>query len=255
RIHLRQLPGRHRPLRAALPPARPFARGGPGPRRVVPVPRRLPVVRGSARRGGQPREGGGARPPRRDPRTGRRVDGFNAELAEIRRERRERFGYPAFLSFRCRYLSSVLCVLGALCALGVERAPTAGDVHAIVLGIAQDGGVPHIGCTQELCVAARRDPAKRQRVASLGLVDGERRFLIDATPDLASQLESLNADRAVPDRARPVDGILLTHAHMGHYLGLLYLGREALGARAVLVHATPRMARFLRENGPWSQLV
>jgi pyrroloquinoline quinone biosynthesis protein B len=59
----------------------------------------------------------------------------------------------------------------------------------------------------------------------------------------------------VEDRRRPLDGILLTHAHIGHYTGLMFLGREALGARGVPVYATPRMARFLRENGPWSQLV
>jgi pyrroloquinoline quinone biosynthesis protein B len=114
--------------------------------------------------------------------------------------------------------------------------------------------VPHIACSQELCVRARRDPSLRQRVACLGLVAGDRRFLVDATPDLASQLETLNAGR-VPDKARPVDGILLTHAHIGHYTGLMYLGREALGARGVPVYATPRMAAFLRANGPWSQLV
>jgi pyrroloquinoline quinone biosynthesis protein B len=79
--------------------------------------------------------------------------------------------------------------------------------------------------------------------------------LIDATPDLPSQIESLNQGRAVADRRRPVDGILLTHAHIGHYTGLMFLGREALGATGVPVYATPRMARFLRENGPWSQLV
>jgi pyrroloquinoline quinone biosynthesis protein B len=125
-----------------------------------------------------------------------------------------------------------------------------------VLGIAQDGGVPHIACTQELCVAARKDPARRQRVACLGLIDdvAGKRFLVDATPDLPSQLESLNTGRTDVDRLRPVDGILLTHAHVGHYTGLMYLGREALGARAVPVYATPRMARFLRENGPWSLL-
>jgi pyrroloquinoline quinone biosynthesis protein B len=133
----------------------------------------------------------------------------------------------------------------------------AASVRAVVLGIAQDGGVPHIGCTQDLCVAARSDPGKRQRVACLGLVDDAagKRFLIDATPDLASQLESLNQGRKDVDRFRPVDGILLTHAHVGHYSGLMLLGREALGARGVPVYATPRMARFLRENAPWSQLV
>lgn len=84
-------------------------------------------------------------------------------------------------------------------------------------------------------------------MASLGLVDegSGKRFLIDATPDMPAQIEALGG----------VDGILLTHAHMGHYMGLLYLGREALGARAIPVYATARMAAFLRANGPWSQLV
>ena len=125
----------------------------------------------------------------------------------------------------------------------------------MVLGIAQDGGVPHIGCTQALCVGARRDPARRERVAALGLVDGDRRYLIDATPDIGSQLETLNAGRTLLDRRRPVDGIFLTHAHIGHYTGLMYLGREALGADAVPVYATARMIRFLRDNAPWSELV
>ena len=146
--------------------------------------------------------------------------------------------------------AAVLCALCLLCGYG---AAPAARVRAVVLGIAQDGGVPHIGCRQERCEAARRDPSRRERVASLGLVDEDRRFLIDATPDLPSQVASLHPDRPA---GRPiVDGILLTHAHIGHYTGLMYLGREALGASGVPVWATPRMARFLRENAPWSQLV
>jgi pyrroloquinoline quinone biosynthesis protein B len=130
-------------------------------------------------------------------------------------------------------------------------------VRAVVLGVVQDGGVPHIGCRQPLCVRARRDPSRRQRVACLGLIDDHagQRFLIDATPDMASQLESLDAGRPPADPRRPVDGILLTHAHIGHYTGLMYFGREALDARAVPVYATARMAAFLRTSGPWSQLV
>jgi pyrroloquinoline quinone biosynthesis protein B len=120
--------------------------------------------------------------------------------------------------------------------------------EAIVLGVAQDGGVPHAGCRQPLCVEARKDPTKRQHVAALGLLDpaSGKRFLVDATPDFADQIESLGG--------RP-DGILLTHAHVGHYLGLAQLGREVLGARRVPVYCTPSMARFLRENKPWSRLV
>ncbi len=120
--------------------------------------------------------------------------------------------------------------------------------EAIVLGIAQDGGVPHTGCHQPLCAAARSDPARRVRVASLGLLDpaAGKRFLVDATPDFGDQMEALGG--------RP-DGILLTHAHIGHYLGLAQLGREVLGAHRVPVYCTPAMARFLRENKPWSRLV
>jgi pyrroloquinoline quinone biosynthesis protein B len=149
--------------------------------------------------------------------------------------------------------ASVALWLGA--AGGAIAAPD--GVRVVVLGIAQDGGLPHIGCAQAICAKARRDPSRRQRVAALGLVDDGAglRFLVDATPDVASQLDDLNRGRTVADPRKPADGILLTHAHMGHYAGLLWLGREALGARAVPVYATPRLAAFLRANGPWSQLV
>ena len=120
--------------------------------------------------------------------------------------------------------------------------------EAVVLGIAQDGGVPHAGCHQTICVEARKDPSKKRLVASLGLLDpaANKRFLIDATPDFGDQMERLGG--------RP-DGILLTHAHIGHYLGLAQLGREVLGTRRVPVYCTPSMARFMRENRPWSRLV
>ena len=121
-------------------------------------------------------------------------------------------------------------------------------VEAIVLGIAQDGGVPHLGCEQELCRKARRDPSQRRLVASLGLLDREagKRFLVDATPDIAAEIDRLGG---LPD------AILLTHAHVGHYLGLAQLGREVLNTRRLPVYCTPSMASFLRENRPWSRLV
>ncbi|HVE66505.1 MAG TPA: MBL fold metallo-hydrolase, partial [Thermoanaerobaculia bacterium] len=115
----------------------------------------------------------------------------------------------------------------------LPRTPaTAPGVEAVVLGIAQDGGVPHLGCQQPLCVRARRDPSASRRVASIGFVDraAGRRFLIDATPDFAAQVDALGG---IPD------GILLTHAHIGHYLGLAQLGREVLGAKRLPVYCTP----------------
>jgi pyrroloquinoline quinone biosynthesis protein B len=120
--------------------------------------------------------------------------------------------------------------------------------EAVVLGIVQDGGVPHAGCQQPLCVEARRNPEKRRLVASVGLLDppAGKRFLVDATPNFGEQMERLGG---LPD------GILLTHAHIGHYLGLAQLGREVLSAHRVPVYGTPSMAKFLRENRPWSRLV
>lgn len=59
-------------------------------------------------------------------------------------------------------------------------------------------------------------------------------FLIDATPNLRSQLWYIQHDG---DRATPLElgGILLTHAHTGHYTGLLQLGKEEADMRDVPV--------------------
>ncbi len=123
----------------------------------------------------------------------------------------------------------------------------------VVLGIAQDGGVPQAGNFDD----ARWDDLSLQRsVVSLGIIDPRsgKRWMIDATPDFRRQL--LTLQRVAHGAARPVvDGIFLTHAHMGHYTGLMFLGHESIGAKSVPTYAMPKMAEFLRTNGPWSQLV
>lgn len=159
-----------------------------------------------------------------------------------------------------------LTVLGLTgCASSLRTAepgPLPDGAFVRVLGIAQDAGVPHTACYGDCCSAARIDPGRAHLVSCLGLVvpreEGHDTYLFDATPDLTEQLVLLRDVRRPPsgrtDR-RPVSGIFLTHAHLGHYLGLAWLGFESIHAQGVPVHATPRMAGFLRENGPWSQLV
>ena len=141
-----------------------------------------------------------------------------------------------------------------------EAAPgsRAGEIRARILGTAQDGGLPHLGCDRPCCVRARRDPSRALRVASLGLSVGPAGplLLVDATPDLPAQVHALReASGFRPAPARPVDGILLTHAHIGHYAGLIHLGKEAMAARAVPLFVTERVASFLRESKPWSLLI
>jgi len=140
-----------------------------------------------------------------------------------------------------------------------QRQPSAAnptEPYSVVLGIAQDGGYPQAGCRRECCARAWRDPSQRRGVSCIAVVDpmAKERWLIDATPDFREQLRAL--DKLAPSSSVPgLTGIFLTHAHIGHYTGLMHLGREAIGARNVPVYAMPRMREFLSNNGPWNQLV
>jgi pyrroloquinoline quinone biosynthesis protein B len=124
----------------------------------------------------------------------------------------------------------------------------------VVLGTVQDGGFPHAGCVCVACADARRVPAHARRVSSVGLVGTTgRTLLVDATPDFPAQAAALAA-AAGRERIAP-DVIVLTHAHVGHYVGLAWLGREAMGTKGLTVRCTGAMAAFLRTNRPWSHLV
>ncbi|MCI0342132.1 MAG: MBL fold metallo-hydrolase [Planctomycetales bacterium] len=128
-----------------------------------------------------------------------------------------------------------------------------------VLGIAQDGGVPHLGCRKSCCEGARKDPARRSRVSSVALchVATGKRWIVDCTPDFPAQVDLLESDPKLPRREPRefCDGLLLTHAHIGHYAGLIHLGTEVMSAKEMPVWATARMGEFLTRNGPWGALV
>jgi len=125
----------------------------------------------------------------------------------------------------------------------------------VVLGTTQDAGSPQIGCIKDCCKNLFTKPDPSRKVTSLGLFDPaqKKKYLFEATPDIAVQLYSLKTVSNISSDFP--DGIFLTHAHIGHYAGLMYLGKEALNASQVPVYAMPRMKTFLEQNGPWSQLV
>lgn len=126
----------------------------------------------------------------------------------------------------------------------------------IVLGTIQDGGSPHIGCVKDCCKELFENPDADRQVVSLGVFDAEtkKKYLFEATPDFTRQVKALKYFGSESEGEMP-DGIFLTHAHIGHYSGLMYLGKEARDAKGVAVYAMPRMIEFLTNNGPWSQLV
>jgi pyrroloquinoline quinone biosynthesis protein B len=149
-------------------------------------------------------------------------------------------------------MRAVTAVVLAVLALGPRPSDdtASGGWRLVVLGIAQDAGMPHLACQSPPCSEVRAGRAERERVSCLGLVHrpSGRAYLFDATPDLREQVHALTGGR-LPD------GIFLTHAHIGHYTGLMYLGKESVAARDVPVFATRRMAAFLEANAPWRALV
>ncbi len=186
---------------------------------------------------------------------GTAVPGVRAASGAAPREAgRGTAGAPGVLSRR-RFLGAAAgaAILGR--ALPRQRRV---DPYVLVLGVAQDGGMPQTGCYAPRCERARERDQPRY-VSSLAIVepDAGRYYLVDASPDLRHQMDLIDDPGFRPrtQARRPFDGIFLTHAHMGHYLGLAELGREGLGMAPTPCYCTPEMARYLSSNGPWSLLV
>ena len=149
---------------------------------------------------------------------------------------------------RTKYLLVIVMLCSALPA-------RADEVFIHVLGVAQDAGLPQAACYKPHCLRAWNDPEHRRMAASIAVVDraARKKYLFEATPDMPEQLYELH--RVAPDGDYVLGGVFLTHAHIGHYAGLMHFGHEAASTRNVPVYAMPRMRNYLASNGPWDQLV
>jgi pyrroloquinoline quinone biosynthesis protein B len=128
------------------------------------------------------------------------------------------------------------------------------DIKLVVLGVGQDAGAPQIGNFSD---PAWSDLSLRQTATSIAVVEEVEgaRYLFEATPHITEQLQLLDDLAPMPDTNLGLDGVFLTHAHIGHYAGLMFFGVEAANTKDLPVYAMPRMGKYIRENGPWSQLV
>ena len=149
-----------------------------------------------------------------------------------------------------KYLYLSICLFLAL-SIAANGQDSINNPYIVVLGISQDGGVPQAGTDHP----GWEDRERREKVVSLGIIDPKtsQRWMIEATPDFRVQLHMLNEE--VSGESAAPDGIFLTHAHIGHYTGLMFLGHESMGADRVPIYAMPKMSSFLKGNGPWDQLV
>jgi len=126
--------------------------------------------------------------------------------------------------------------------------------YIYILGNTQDAGLPHIGCQHPFCEDSF-NVYEYYYTTSIAVVNSDLKkyILFEATPDITFQLNNLKKN--IFDEFLLPESIYITHAHIGHYTGLMYFGREALGANDLMVKVLPRMSNFLQNNGPWSQLV
>lgn len=139
---------------------------------------------------------------------------------------------------------------------GKHMGSTGDSPYLVVLGTIQDGGSPHPGCKKNCCKALFDNPDHTRKVVSLGIIDprSKQTWIFEATPDFPEQIKMLKNISGFQNAETP-DGIFITHAHIGHYAGLMYLGKEAMNSKNVAVYAMPKLKSFLETNGPWSQLV
>ena len=114
-------------------------------------------------------------------------------------------------------------------------------VTVTLLGSAQDGGVPQVGC--DCCL----DLEKRHPV-SIGLTDAEGgNHLFEATRALGDQLQIWGV--------KNIDSLFLTHAHFGHVDGLGLFGRETMNAKGIPLYASQKMQQLITDTPQWRIMV
>tara|TARA_Y100000991_G_scaffold96402_1_gene72702 strand:- start:5634 stop:6578 length:945 start_codon:yes stop_codon:yes gene_type:complete len=150
-----------------------------------------------------------------------------------------------FFAALCTFLS---------CSESVDLNEHRKGIELVVLGTIQDAGSPQIGCEKKCCKDLLAQGVSERMVVALGAVDHDtkQQYLFEATPDFPFQLHHL---QQVSNHSELPNGIFITHAHIGHYTGLMHLGKEAMNSKGVKVYTMNGMRKFLTQNGPWSQLV
>jgi pyrroloquinoline quinone biosynthesis protein B len=125
-----------------------------------------------------------------------------------------------------------------------------------LLGTAAGGGIPQWNCACTLCRLSRESPEivpPRFQLQAAFSPDGEKWFLINASPDLRFQIESnseLQPSAQHGKRNTPIQGIILTSADLDQVLGLLLL-REF---QPLTVYATALVRRALEANSFFGML-
>ena len=153
------------------------------------------------------------------------------------------------------FFTSALLITACADISSIKDQPSSScDVEFVILGIGQDGGAPQIGNPDD---PAWTNSSLKLWAASGALIDHRHssRYLFEATPDLRGQMNLLDSISSGGSAPLGLSGVFLTHAHIGHYAGLIFVGHESIGTQGLKVFSLPRMQNYLENNGPWDQLV
>jgi len=115
----------------------------------------------------------------------------------------------------------------------------------LILGSGQDAGSPQVGTDGSTGLA--RSASSIAVISHAGMV-----VLFDASPDIRLQYQLLAAHCG---HAPPLDGVFITHGHMGHYAGLLHFGKEGAATDGLPLFAPASVVMFLERNEPWASLM
>lgn len=131
------------------------------------------------------------------------------------------------------------------------------EPYVVILGIAQDGGLPHIGCNESCCAEAWKKPSSKKNATCIGIIDPktQQRWIIEASQDLRYQLNYLDTICPKRKKSTVLDGIFITHGHIGHYMGLIYLEKAMLSSEKIPVYTMPKMGKYLSANRPWKDTI
>ncbi|MDP6869406.1 MAG: MBL fold metallo-hydrolase [Candidatus Poseidoniaceae archaeon] len=114
-------------------------------------------------------------------------------------------------------------------------------IEVVLLGSAQDGGVPQVGCN--CCI-----DLKQRYPVSIGLSDSDGgKHLFEATRNLGEQLRLWGVTE--------VDSVFLTHAHFGHVDGLGLFGKETMGVKGINLYCSKSMSSLIERTPNWSLLL
>lgn len=115
-----------------------------------------------------------------------------------------------------------------------------------ILGSAAGGGVPQWNCGCRQCRGARSGLLEPRTQCSVAVsVDGRRWVLVNASPDLRSQLMQAGWQPHLKTRGSPIEAVLLSDADLDHTLGL-YLLRES--ESPIPIHVSEEIREAVEEG-------